>query len=235
MRMPVDAGAGCPQKRHGGLPVVGPAPHSRTVGNLDFDRRTLTLLAAVLVGAVVVTLFLMGRGRVPQAAPVAVGSALPTISAAPVLAASPSPAAEVVVEVVGKVRRPGVVTLSRGSRVQDALAAAGGARPGVDTSDQNLARVLVDGEQIRIGLEPAPAAVPVPGTSGPGALIDLNTASLEALQEIPGVGPVIATRIVTYREQNGGFQSVEQLMDVSGIGEATFAQMQPMVTVGTGG
>ncbi|HQR79565.1 MAG TPA: helix-hairpin-helix domain-containing protein [Actinomycetota bacterium] len=205
------------------------------MGNLDFDRRTLTLLAAVLVGAVVVTLFVMGRGRVPQAAPVAAAGALPTISAAPVVSASASPAGDVVVEVVGKVRRPGVVTLNKGSRVLDALEAVGGTRPGVDTSDQNLARVLVDGEQIRIGLEPVPATVTAPGTATSGAPIDINTASLEALQAIPGVGPVIATRIVTYREQNGGFQSVEQLMEVSGIGEATFAQMQPMVTVGAGG
>lgn len=220
---------------HEGLPVVRLAAHSRWVGHLDFDRRTLSLLAAVLVGAVIVTLLVMGRGRAPQAAPVAVGSVLPTISSAPVVATTESPAGEVVVEVVGKVRRPGVVTLARGARVQDALAAVGGARPGVDTSDQNLARVLVDGEQIRIGIEPASAVAPAPGATGPGALIDLNTASLEALQDIPGVGPVLATRIVTYREQNGGFQSVEQLMEVSGIGEATFAQMQPMVTVGAGG
>lgn len=140
------------------------------------------------------------------------------------------------VEVVGKVRRPAVVTLPRGARVQDALEAVGGARTGVDTSDQNLARPLVDGEQIRIGLDPAPVTSAV--AAGPGsstAPIDINTATLDQLQQIPGVGPVLAQRIVTYREQNGGFQSVEQLTEVSGIGEATFAQMQPMVTVGAGG
>ena len=140
------------------------------------------------------------------------------------------------VEVVGKVRRPAVVTLPRGARVQDALEAVGGARAGVDTSDQNLARLLVDGEQIRIGLTPAPvttsAATGAASSAGP---IDVNTATLDQLQQIPGVGPVLAQRIVTYREQNGGFQSVEQLTEVSGIGEATFAQMQPMVTVGAGG
>jgi competence protein ComEA len=209
------------------------------VGNLDLDRRTVTLLAAVLVAAVVITLFVTGRGRTPQSAPLA---ALPVSTSPAPLAPSASPSAstggEVVVEVVGRVRQPAVVTLPKGSRVQDAIEAAGGVRPGVDTTDQNLARMLVDGEQIRIGLPPAPVGVVstaavTPGA--PGALIDINTASLEALQEIPGVGPVLATRIVTYREQNGGFQSVEQLMEVSGIGEATFAQMKPMVTVAGGG
>jgi competence protein ComEA len=105
----------------------------------------------------------------------------------------------------------------------------------VDTSDQNLARVLVDGEQIRIGLDPAPTVPAAAAPSGATGPIDINTASLEGLQEIPGVGPVLAQRIVTYRERNGGFQNVEQLLEVSGIGEATFAQMQPLVTVGAGG
>lgn len=206
------------------------------MGNLDLDRRTVSLLAAVLVAAVVITLFVTGRGRTPQSAPLA---ALPVATSAAPLAPSASPSAsaggEVVVEVVGRVRQPAVVTLPKGSRVQDAIEAAGGVRPGVDTTDQNLARMLVDGEQIRIGLPPAPVGAMSTAAVTPGALIDINTASLDALQEIPGVGPVLATRIVTYREQNGGFQSVEQLMEVSGIGEATFAQMKPMVTVAGGG
>ncbi len=136
---------------------------------------------------------------------------------------------------VGKVREPAVVTLPAGSRVQDALAAVGGAKPGVDTSDENLARVLADGEQIRIGLDPASSAGPGTPAAEDAGPVDLNTASLESLQQIPGVGPVIAARIVTYREQNGGFRAVEELLEVSGIGEVTFAQMQSMVTVGAGG
>jgi competence protein ComEA len=206
------------------------------VNNLDLDRKTLMLLAAVLVGAVVVTMFLTGRGNTAQPAgvvPAVAMSASPQRSVEPVgVSASASPSADLVVEVVGKVRRPAVVTLPTGARVMDALEAVGGARPGVDTSDQNLARLLVDGEQIRIGLDPAPVNNQPSAASGQTGLININTASLDALQEIPGVGPVLAQRIVTYREQNGGFQSVEQLTEVSGIGEATFAQMAPLVTVG---
>ncbi len=205
------------------------------MNSLDFDRRTLAILAAVLAAAVGLTVFFT---RPPAAQPAAVVVASPSVTpiAYPQESARPTPSGEVVVEVVGKVLRPAVVTLPGGSRVQDALEAVGGAKPGVDTSGENLARVLTDGEQIRIGLDPAGprGSPPASAASAPG-LIDLNSASLEVLQEIPGVGPVLATRIVTYREQNGGFRAVEELMEVSGIGEVTFAQMQPMVTVGAGG
>lgn len=195
------------------------------------------LLVAVFVAAVGLTLMFTRKGQ-PAAPVVAAPVAVASTSPAP---ASPSPSAspsgEVVVEVVGKVRHPQVVTLPKGSRVQDALEAAGGARPGVDTTDQNLARPLVDGEQIRIGLPGSAATTTAGGTppSAPGGLIDINTAPAQALEQIPGVGPVLAQRIVSYREQNGGFQTVEQLLEVSGIGEATFAEMQSMVTVGAGG
>jgi competence protein ComEA len=212
------------------------------VNSLDFDRRTVMLLAAVFLAAVGLTLVFTRKSQpaVPVAAPTVVTSpsAMPA-SRSP--SASPSPAGEIVVEVVGKVRDPQVVTLPEGARVLDAVEAAGGVRPGVDTTDQNLARVLVDGEQIRIGLPaPAPAARSTGspgGTASPatGGVIDINTATAEVLEQIPGVGPVLAQRIIAYREQNGGFQTVEQLMEVSGIGEATFAQMQSMVTVGAGG
>ena len=207
-----------------------------TVNSLDFDRRTLAILAAVLAAAVGLTLFFT-RSPSAQPAPVVVSGPTTPSTPAPSTSARPSPSGEVVVEVVGKVLRPSVVTLPAGSRVQDAVEAAGGAKPGVDTSDENLARVLADGEQIRIGLAPptGPRASPGSSAAPAGGPVDINSASLEDLQEIPGVGPVIAARIVTYREQNGGFRAVEELLEVSGIGEVTFAQMQPLVTVGAGG
>lgn len=201
---------------------------------LDMDRRTMVLLVAVMLGAVGLTWFVMNRGQsgTPMAAASPAGV---SVVSSPSPKPEPSPTAEVVVEVVGKVRKPAVVTLPAGSRVLDAVEAAGGPKQGVDTTDQNLARVLVDGEQIRIGIDPAPQTAPSAAPGASGAPIDINTASMDALQEIPGVGPVLAQRIVTYREQNGGFSTVEQLLEVSGIGEATFAQMEPMVTVGAGG
>lgn len=202
--------------------------------SFDIDRRTVILLIAVLVAAVAGTAFFTHRGAIPQP------ESAPLVSPAPSpSAAGPSPSAsqqaEVVVEVVGKVRNPHVVSLPKGSRVLDAVRAAGGVKPGVDTTDQNLARVLVDGEQIRIGLQAVPAAQPAAGgTPAAGGQIDINLATAEQLEQIPGVGPVLAQRIISYREQNGGFSTVEQLTEVSGIGEATFAQMQSMVTVSGG-
>lgn len=203
------------------------------MNSFDLDRRTLGLLVGVLVAAVAATAFFTHRSAAP--APVVA----PMISTAPSPSASmPSPSAspqtQVVVEVVGKVRRPQVVSLPEGSRVLDAVRAAGGAKPGVDTTDQNLARLVVDGEQIRIGLDAAAGPAPTSSPGSAGGQIDINTATAAQLEEIPGVGPVLAQRIIAYRDQNGGFASVEQLTEVSGIGEATFAQMQALVTVSGG-
>ena len=150
---------------------------------------------------------------------------------------SGSPSAEVVVDVAGKVRRPGIVRLPVGSRVVDAVEAAGGPRRGVDLSSLNLARVLVDGEQVVVGV-PAPGGVAAsaassPGTVGgpPGALVNINTAGQTELETLPGIGPVTAEAILQWRTDNGAFSAVDELMEVSGIGEATLADMAPFVTV----
>ncbi len=144
-------------------------------------------------------------------------------------------AAEVVVHVAGKVRRPGIVVLPAGSRVVDAVRRAGGFAPGVGprSAALNLARVLVDGEQIVVGGGPgAAAAAVVPGDTGaPGALVSLNTADQTALETLPGVGPVTAAAILQWRSEHGPFTAVEQLLEVSGIGEATLAELEPHVTL----
>jgi competence protein ComEA len=153
----------------------------------------------------------------------------------------------VVVHVVGQVARPGVVTLPAGSRVRDAVAAAGGASRGADLAALNLARPLVDGEQVHVPRPgEAPAAVGGPGGSaaggaggaasaGPGAAgtgpVNLNTATTAVLEELPGVGPVLAQRIVDWRTAHGRFTSVGELAEVSGIGEKMFTQLQDKVTV----
>jgi competence protein ComEA len=153
---------------------------------------------------------------------------------------SPSPSgsagARLVVDVAGKVRRPGVYRLPSGARVIDALKVAGGALPGVSTTALNLAAPLRDGQQVVVGVPVPASAASVPGgadvpagsaASGP---IDLNTATLEQLQALPGVGPVLAQHILDWRTQHGRFASVDQLNEVSGIGTVKFAALRPLVT-----
>lgn len=148
-------------------------------------------------------------------------------------AAAGEPSGDLVVDVAGKVRRPGIAVLPPGSRVVDALEAAGGARRGVDLTALNLARPVVDGEQILVGVAPAAGVAgtldsPVPGG---GSLVNLNTADEAALDTLPGVGPVTAAAILAWRDDNGGFTSVDELLEVDGIGEATLADIAPHVTI----
>jgi competence protein ComEA len=139
-----------------------------------------------------------------------------------------------VVDVVGQVARPGVVHLAAGARVIDALAAAGGALAGVDLTTINLARKLTDGEQVALGVVGAPNAGPAPvagasgSTTGP---IDLNSATLSELDSLPGVGPVLAAHILDWRAAHGRFTSVDELRQVSGIGESKYADLKGLVTV----
>jgi competence protein ComEA len=158
------------------------------------------------------------------------------------------PAGTVTVHVVGQVARPGVFTLPAGSRVGDAVAKAG-LRKGADVAALNLARPLVDGEQIHVpkpgevvaGSARGAGSAGVPGAGGAGAAggggssgagpVNLNAATAAQLEELPGVGPVLAQRIIDWRTEHGRFASVDELGEVSGIGEKIFAALQPKVTV----
>jgi competence protein ComEA len=160
-----------------------------------------------------------------------------------------SVAGEVVVHVVGRVRHPGVVRLPGGSRVEQAVAAAGGARRDADLDRVNLARPLVDGEQVLVprpgqpveALDGTTGSVPLaPGGPGHGGfagsgngrpvqLVDVNTATLAELDTLPGVGPVLAQRILDWRAENGRFTVVDELGEVSGIGDAVLARLRPLV------
>ncbi len=179
----------------------------------------------------------VGEGQ-SAAAPGAVPGASP---------APPAPAGPLVVSVSGKVVRPGLVEVPEGGRVADVLAAAGGALPGTDLTTLNLARRVSDGEQVAVGVPAAPDAAPGPvaganpgssagsgtggGASGPAAKVDLNAASAEQLDGLPGVGPVTAQRILEWRTRHGRFARVEQLREVEGIGERRFGQLRELVTV----
>lgn len=154
---------------------------------------------------------------------------------------------EIVVLVSGAVATPGVVRLAQGARVQDAVDAAGGPTPEADLAAVNLARPVTDGEQIHLPVPgetppvaaPASGATPAPstgdkpagGSGGGGALIDLNTADAALLEELPGVGPAIAQRIIDHRQSNGPFRSVDDLLEVSGIGPATLEKIRDRATV----
>ncbi|WP_205752860.1 ComEA family DNA-binding protein [Cryptosporangium phraense] len=188
-------------------------------------RRGLAVLAAVGVVVAVLAGVAVWRDR-PASSPVVSAS----VVAEPVASASAS-AVQAVVAVSGKVRRPGLVRLPAGSRVADAVDAAGGALPGADLSQLNLARKVVDGELIAVGVgAPAGAGAPAGSTSGDGPL-DLNAATVDQFDSLPGVGPVLAERIVAYRTEHGGFRSVDQLREVDGIGDSRFEKLRELVRV----
>lgn len=280
------------------LAAAGTGPRATTDPDTDdlrvgawpsWNRRSLTVLAALLVVLGILTVVVYARSRPvavdeasgasvvagletstdspsPLAAPTAAmdaptGGTSPAGAGAadPATTASPPPATNIEVHVLGRVASPGVVTLPSGSRVHEAISAAGGLDEGADTGDLNLAQPLQDGAQLRIGSRsapggqlspptPLPAATALAGApatedsgqaAGPGANgaggrpapVNLNSADTAALETLPGVGPATAAKIITWREQNGGFQAVEQLDDVPGIGPKTYAELAPLVTV----
>ncbi|MGL5912044.1 MAG: helix-hairpin-helix domain-containing protein [Phycicoccus sp.] len=163
---------------------------------------------------------------------------------APARPSAASTGGAAVVHVVGQVRRPGVYRLPHGSRVSDAVAAAEGATTKADLARVNLARVVVDGEQVKVPapgepVDPTSGAPPASSTSGgsiaPGATtrppVSLNSGDLAALDTLPGVGPVLAQRILDWRTEHGRFTSVDELGEVSGIGEKVLGQLRPLVTL----
>ncbi|MEV6877555.1 ComEA family DNA-binding protein [Amycolatopsis sp. NPDC051128] len=181
--------------------------------------------AGVIAAVVVIVLgsvALLGGRPAPEPPP-----ALP--SAKPAGEARAAPQTGLVISVIGRVRSPGLVTVPPGARVADVLRAAGGPDPGADLGALNLARKVTDGEQLAVGI-PAPAAAP--GAPAGGGKVDLNAASVDQLDTLPGVGEVMAKRIAQWRTDHGGFTKVEQLRDVDGIGESKFERLREQVTVG---
>ncbi len=194
-------------------------------GRVDPGRRgalALAAVAAVAVGIVVV-LFLRSRPQ-PVAAPAAAGSPRPTARS------EHAAGHKVTVDVAGKVRRPGLVTLPAGARVADAVKAAGGPTKPSAVGQLNLARAVTDGEQILVGVRPVGGTGGAGGSSGgAGTGVSLNQATESQFEELPDVGPVLAQRIVDYRTEHGSFTSSEQRRQVSGIGEKTYADLKDKV------
>lgn len=227
---------------------------SRVPARIDPGRRgAVAVGVAVLVAAVVTGVWVLssrphavavtGGGADPAAvasarsAAASAASLTPDPDPAPSSVAAASPTPVLVVDVAGKVRHPGLYRLPSGSRVDDAVQAAGGALPGVDLTLLNLAAKVTDGQQIAVG---APGAPPAGGSGGGAGAsgsapasgpVDLNTATLEQLETLPGVGPVLGQHILDWRAAHGRFATIDQLREVSGIGDVKFAALRSQVTV----
>ncbi|WP_425394470.1 ComEA family DNA-binding protein [Actinoplanes subtropicus] len=207
------------------------------LGAFDPGRRGVKALAAVAAAVLAIAAYLAwhARPRVDNVTPPSFGATGAVLEPSGHAGASPV-ATELVVAVGGKVRKPGLVRLPPGARVADALDAAGGAEPGVDVAMLNLARKVVDGELIMVGVTPSPGvAMPAgpaaTGAAAPGGLVNLNTATLADLDTLPGVGPVLAQRILAARDAQGGFKAVSDLRKVDGIGDARYEQLKDLVTI----
>jgi competence protein ComEA len=236
-----------------GVDDAAPPAASRSVGGharpraprRRFDGRTLAALGVIAVVSLLLATWYVWRSW-PVAADVPDRSEIvtpaPAVPTGAPVSTSPSPApaaipaaGSLVVHVAGTVVDPGIVTLPAGARVADAIQAAGGALPETDLSGVNLARILVDGEQVLVGL-PAVAGAPLAATPAPSGgsetgPLDLNSATLDQLQNLPGVGPVLAQRIVDWRTDNGRFTSVEELQEIDGIGEQRLEDLRSRVRV----
>ena len=197
---------------------------------MQFDRRlVLVLLLAGGAALVFVGRILPGSSApAPDLAPVvSVGAGAPAALGEPVRG-------PVVVDVVGAVRRPGVYRLPAGNRARDAVRRAGGARKRADLESVNLATLLADGEQVRVPLLPvagAAAAGAGPGATAPPAIVHLNSANAGDLDALDGIGPSLAARIVAYRVAHGGFRSVDELDEVSGIGPKRLEALRPVLAL----
>jgi competence protein ComEA len=218
----------------------------------DPGRAGVVALAVVGVVAVLVTVFALVRDKTPAIA----SAKLPPVQMVSSTGPTPQPSASnapVVVSVVGLVHKPGLVTLDPGARIADALTAAGGPLNGADLMGLNMARRVADGEQIVVGIAAPPGepvamgssvspgagssapppdpAAPASGDAEAAGPVNLNTATVDQLDTLPGIGPVTAAAIVAWRETNGQFSSVDQLGDVDGIGPARLEKLRDLVHV----
>ena len=196
-------------------------------GFTDEQRKAVLIVFGAFI-ALAFLFFALAQGRDSQPVETAIPAIItPTI---------PAIAEELIVDVSGRVRKPGVYSLVKGSRAIDALNLAGGALPGVNLGDINLAHILFDGEQIIVGaprVAYSSGSRSAPKAKAPTAAspLSLNSATLAQLDTLPGIGPVMANRIFAYRKLNGPFTLLDDLKKVSGIGDATFAEISKLVRI----
>lgn len=200
----------------------------------DFTPEQRRGLLVIGIGAITLTIFFFLSSRT-EAVPVLQEKSTSTgpISTGTNSTAPGTSSNQVIyIDVAGKVKTPGVYQLPEGSRVIDAITIAGGVKLGVSTSHINLARKLVDGEQVLIMKE---KFISAPTSSGRKSIfagkVSLNSASKAQFDSLPGIGPVIAQRIIDYRNKNGPFQTLESIQSVSGIGESIFRQISSRLTL----
>jgi len=186
---------------------------------LSVSQRRALAGVVLLVLAVLLVPRVLGHGS----------TAHPPVALIRPVRSAPAAQAQLVVDVAGAVRRPGLHRLSRGTRIADAVAAAGGATAKADLVLVNLAAPLADGEQIVVPVRGAVGAATASGAASPTAPLDLNAATLEQLDGLPGVGPATAAKIIAFRQAHGPFHSVEELDAVPGIGPARIEQLKGLV------
>lgn len=221
-----------------------PTPSRGTRARNLIVHRWRWLVGAAVVGVVAAS-FALGPSATPISIPMAtaggVGATSVAGAAAESVSAPTTTIIERVVHVAGAVRRPGLVRLSGSPRVADAVEAAGGLRSDADLDRLNLAAPVSDGVRVFIPVvgapDPGPVATPAPtggdaaDPSSPEAPVDLNSATADQLEELPGVGPSTSAAIIRYREESGRFGSVDELLEVRGIGPTKLEALRPMVTV----
>ena len=202
-------------------------------------KRKDSVVLLIVVGVVAVAALLLWQRNppaqiAPPAKPVEAPPPVGLVAPGPTAA---SPTAVVLVHVSGAVERPGLYELPIGARIADAIDLAKGPRPIADLDSINLAEPLTDGQKVDVPRkgEAVAAAVPPTATASPGgstaSTIDLNSADQAALETIPGVGPVTASAILAYRDEIGGFDSIDQLLEVTGIGPATLESMRAYISI----
>ncbi|MDO5065828.1 MAG: ComEA family DNA-binding protein [Propionibacteriaceae bacterium] len=217
-----------------GQPQTWPTPPTAGPGRLlELGRQHLPVVLALLLGVVLIAVYALGNTSTTEtpAQPVAAPSVPATSGPAP--SASSGPPRQLRIHVLGAVASPGVVRVPEGSIVEDALQAAGGLLPEAAPGELNLAATVADGQQVIIGTHDEPRSEVVTPTAAVSAtgLLDLNTATDQQLQDLPGVGPVLAADIIAWRTEHGPFTEVSQLQEVSGVGPKTYERLAALVTV----